>query len=131
MVFMANSSSPTPRCCDGRELMASRQISERRHARHVEMTVRALTTIFDFTQDDAKRAVATLINDLPAQVRDRGSHEDPTSLAARLAGKPPSDLTQEPYIDRVRRYAAEVRPEFERAALRPPKRNRALSPTVG
>jgi len=89
----------------------------RMHARHDAMTVHALMMIFRFTQSDAESAVAQMMGELPAQIRDRAGHEDPTSLAARIAGKSPTDLTKEPYIDLVKRYDLEVRPNFELEAL--------------
>jgi hypothetical protein len=70
-----------------------------------------------FQRYAAERAVSQMVDNLPEQLRDRAGHEDPTSLAAGLAGKSPTDLTTEPYVDLVKRYDAEIRPEFEQNAL--------------
>jgi hypothetical protein len=89
----------------------------RMQTRYEQMTVRALTDIFGWKQYDAERAVGQLMDDLPAPVRERGGHEDPTSLAARIAGKAPTDLARAPYADRVAEYDAKVRPDFEKEAV--------------
>lgn len=90
---------------------------ERMHQRHDAMTVRALMTIFDWEQRDAENAVAEMVSHFAGPLRDRLNHEGPINLAARIAGTQPTDLTQEPFIDKVRKYDDEVRPEFEKAAF--------------
>src|ERR1700726_3868626 len=89
----------------------------RMRERHDEMIIIALIIIFDYDRRDAQAAVSKMMSALPEQVRERADHEDPASVAARIAGKSPTALAEEAYANRVKQYDAEVRPEFERRAL--------------
>jgi hypothetical protein len=89
------------------------------HELHARMTARALTVIFQFTNEAADHQVGiflhTRFGDLPVSTRDQILHEDPVNLAAEIAGRPTA-LTEEPFAERVKYYGAEVRPSFEKEA---------------
>jgi len=89
---------------------------QRMRDRHEAMTAEALVVLFEWSPARAESAVAEMVGRLDTSLRDRLVHEGPLNLAARIAKVPPARLAMEPFVERVRRYNAEVRPRYNKEA---------------
>jgi len=87
---------------------------------HAQMTVVALNMIFEYDERDGKSIVADLharSAKISRRQLDQLLHDDPVSLAARIAKVSPTELEREPFPARIAYYNAQIRPAFEKIAL--------------